>query len=87
VVDVVWGWLKALFARETPAGDPRVARAVAKLEKALAVWGESVDVLVELADVLEELGEKALAAKCRGVSTAMRIAVGGLRSLIEAVKA
>ena len=87
MVDVVWGWLKALFAGEAPVEDPRVAKAVAKLEKAVAVWGESVDVLAELADVLEELGEKALAAKCRGVSTAMRIAVGGLEGLIKAVKA
>jgi len=87
VVDVIWGWLKALFTKEAPTEDPRVAKAVAKLEKALSVWGESVDVLVELADVLEELDKKALAAKCRGVAVAMRIAVGGLEGLIESVKA
>ena len=87
VVDVIWGWLKALFTKEAPAENPRVAKAVAKLEKALDVWNESVDVLVELADILEELDKKALATKCRGVSTAMRIAVGGLEGLIESVKA
>ena len=84
---MIWGWLKALFAGGAPVEDPRVAKAIAKLKKALAVWGESIDVLTELADALEELGEKALAAKCRGVSTAMRIAVGGLKGLIESVEA